>query len=767
MKKFNVFLFVSIFALLGVGAFNSFSTSFAEPFEDIIIINEDDFITKLSNDSNYNGKNIILGKDLDFSGYENELNSLYSTQRDFSGVFDGNGFTINNITFSSVNQNYGLFTDAHDATIKNVRFGGKIKYNLANTSTQIFMGAVLGYGDNVTITDCEIAEDTSFFTAEEVNGLEFSTKITYGAIVGAVENGSNVLSCINYSNIHISSSLSAESINKVGGFVGRCFNSNIRYCANYGDISFAANSSNITFYNGGIVGEVEGDITSVVNNAFNGNIVRGEGENYAGFYNGAVVGSISSTSYPASGGISFDYWTNADLVGIGKCENASIINPENVKKVSQLSGQFFMNKENWHSLYPEWDFERTFVVSTRDNRTILNLQRFKSFIFNFSSQLDTGSVIESATFVGGKQGEEGVIYRYGENVVINIAFKSNCQGYYSLSSILLDANTLSKTEYVAEQTTALDGSISGYQITLSASAMTDGYYSFDISPITFDCVAETSNIEQGGLMFRGGYIAKESLPLPLTLASNQQIVVAQPTPGSIYTFASWDLYYFKNGEWTLESHEFSFNPVLTIEFGTKPFDRKFKIVANFTDKEALVVKVTCDDNVSSVVLGGINCEEESIKVSSTSQRVELLITVNEGYELDMDRLIAEIQKLYGDKDTSTVFQSANVNENNQTEYKFAVNMKYIKDRLGSSNEIAIGVYSNKMQSDDNNNLLWLWILIPVVGVLLIGGIVLFFVIRNIRYKHGAAKYGTVGGKTKAGKAAKEKPKKDDFKDFYY
>lgn len=781
-------LFALIFTVVGVGCLNANDFVVADvEVENVPIYSESDFINALSVSSNYSGKRIVLYKDLDFTDYANELSTIYSTAKTFSGEFDGNGYSLNNITYSSTNQNYGLFTDAENAVIKNVKLGGTVTYNISSEGrSQAYIGGLVGYGSGVVIQNCEIGEDVKFVSKVNetpYDNLQFSTKVTFGGLAGVLENVSKVSTisnCVNHADISISTSLSASSSIKIGNLVGRLFDSVIEYSVGYGDITYFANSSNITFYNGGIAGEVEGDRAKIINCVFIGSMQRGVGENFAESYNGGIVGSISETSYPVTSGISYTYWTDKSLENFGRSIGYKAQPVDKVEWVEttsgSLPGSFFTTYTNWNQLYDEWDFDKTWMVSSSESGagSLLNLQCFQMFSYRMSEQLDTGMVIDpsNATFTGGTIEGDTHLFRYGQEVVINIGFTAKTQGFYSLRSILLDANELPSTAYVKEAVTDINGRITGYKITLSASGLTDGVYSFALDPISYLCVVETEDIDKGGVKYRGGSVSRPSLNMNLTLESNEQTIVAEPKSKSIYVFDHWDLYYMQNGSWVLGQGSFSVNSNLVVDFGVAPFDKQFKLIANFSE-DALVATFTKDENkdenIVSVNFDGQEYEGEGLKVSS-SALIDLVVTVEAGYELDIDKFLQAVQSLYGSYSTNAVSKSTRVNENGETEYRFVLNMGYIKERLGANNnEFSISLTSIRTQDGDENDLLWLWITLPIVGVLLIGGVVIFIVVRNYRYKHGAGKFG--GGTSKGSKASnkkvKEKSSKNDFKDFYY
>lgn len=157
MKKFKFFLCASALAvtggaLLSLTPFNLKQTV-AEELVTISITSEEQFARELKNNDNYNGHRFVLENNLDFSGKEDMLSGIWAQSRVFEGEFDGNGFTISNLTFTSSNQYFGLFGYASSgAVIQNLRLDGIITYEFnPDKNDQIYAGNFIAYGDNIKI----------------------------------------------------------------------------------------------------------------------------------------------------------------------------------------------------------------------------------------------------------------------------------------------------------------------------------------------------------------------------------------------------------------------------------------------------------------------------------------------------------------------------------------------------------------------------------------------------------------------------------------
>ena len=106
-------------------------------------------------------------------------------------------------------------------------------------------------------------------------------------------------------------------------------------------------------------------------------------------------------------------------------------------------------------------------------------------------------------------------------------------------------------------------------------------------------------------------------------------------------------------------------------------------------------------------------------------------------------------------------------EDGSTVYTFPeINMQNIKNSIGNSFNFDIEIRSKVKKQDNEGNLLWLWITLPIVGVLAIaGGILAFFLVRrrNLKLRLGG---GQNGGNTTKEKVKKTKAKEIDYRDYY-
>lgn len=196
------------------------------------------------------GKNFILMEDIDLSEYKGETFNIIGSYTDnsnnnpFSGVFDGNGHTIKNFSYTSTNKSYvGIFGYVSDAQaqIKNLR----MTYPNVQTSGDC-AGSLVGFLRSGTISYCSI-KNCNISGANYLGGLagraSYDTiAVLYCSSSGHVSGDTYVGGLLghigpgtlnqSYSNTDVSGN------NSVGGLVGKTGDnaSNVTDCYATGDV---------------------------------------------------------------------------------------------------------------------------------------------------------------------------------------------------------------------------------------------------------------------------------------------------------------------------------------------------------------------------------------------------------------------------------------------------------------------------------------------------------------------------------------------------
>ena len=185
--------------------------------------------TELMNITNNMAIGYILVNDIDLSGFS-DWTPIGDSSVPFSGSFDGNGYSILNLTINSPSDHYqGLFGYAENAVIKNV---GLVDVSINGYSS---VGAVVGNGFNTRITNV--------FVTGSIEGSIFGTNV--GGIAGKLVNSG-------IQDVYVHATVSGNK--NVGGLVGESQTTDIKY---------VYSSGSVTGYEvvGGITGLSSGNIT--------------------------------------------------------------------------------------------------------------------------------------------------------------------------------------------------------------------------------------------------------------------------------------------------------------------------------------------------------------------------------------------------------------------------------------------------------------------------------------------------------------------------
>lgn len=243
--------------------------------------------------------------DIDLSGYGNwkpigGMDELY-----FKGNYDGNGYTISNLSiriqkksemfdFSGGGIYIGLFGDAHDSSIKNVNMENvnidivisgfdtpKSSSDVLNSSANMFVGSLAGHGG--LIEKC---------TSSGFINVKSKRRMHIGGIAGANQQAS-ITDSINYINITATLLPTSYEANRelyCGGIVGWAPDTELLRDFNKGSVQ---GSSNNYIHAGGISGKF-GMIDKCINYAdISGQATQCNGHSSFAYHSnvGGIVGS--------------------------------------------------------------------------------------------------------------------------------------------------------------------------------------------------------------------------------------------------------------------------------------------------------------------------------------------------------------------------------------------------------------------------------------------------------------------------------------------
>lgn len=212
-------------------------------------------IDQLKEIKNYPNSYFRLVHDIDLSTESN-----WEKISEFSGVLDGNNYTISNLKIDSSRSEYeGLFGKMSNATVKNLKITDAMV-----SSYREHIGILAGYADNCDITNCQISG--------AVWGWGDSGN-TVGGIIGELKEGSIIES---------SFAGTMDGNFTVGGIVGENTHGNIFNCfasSRKEDDKISGNTPT-----GGIVGYNTGKVAGCYNTS------RVHGNNWYGCDTGGIVG---------------------------------------------------------------------------------------------------------------------------------------------------------------------------------------------------------------------------------------------------------------------------------------------------------------------------------------------------------------------------------------------------------------------------------------------------------------------------------------------
>jgi hypothetical protein len=199
----------------------------------------------------------------------------------YGGTFDGQGFTVSNLTYVGSGDCNGLFGGVKDATVKNFSINGSL------VCAGSWTGAI-GRAENATISNVHSA-----LTIETPTPGVFHHA---GGVVGGSYNPTTVDRCSFSGTLTVNE----ESHDCFGGIMGYTTEyCTVKNCINYGTISFAKDNC----YAGGIIGYINSAACNGTHNCLNIGTVEYTGEGDA-TYSGAIVGRLRGNN-PALWGYSY------------------------------------------------------------------------------------------------------------------------------------------------------------------------------------------------------------------------------------------------------------------------------------------------------------------------------------------------------------------------------------------------------------------------------------------------------------------------------
>lgn len=239
-------------------------------------------VNELKNISNDLTKTYVLKNDLNLGGIEW---SPIGSDQPFTGIFDGQNYTISNFKIRSVQTYTGLFGYVKDATIRNIKINN-VDIEYSTSSNTIYSGGLIAYAkSNATVENCEVS-----------GTIKLSTRTAYiGGIVGYVGN----LSTLNYCNSYVDIQNETTFTSTSGGGVGPGYVGGIVGYSDYAQISCSYASgqiscNNCSSYAGGIVGCAE---STTISNCYTLSSVSTDSSYYASTNSAYSGGIVAKSNY--------------------------------------------------------------------------------------------------------------------------------------------------------------------------------------------------------------------------------------------------------------------------------------------------------------------------------------------------------------------------------------------------------------------------------------------------------------------------------------
>lgn len=227
------------------------------------------FAQLVNGGNNFAGKTVTLARDIDLSAVchpadeENGIAEVSWTPIgrnavvSFAGTFDGNGYTIGNMSVTVANNSgqAGLFGWL-SGTVQNLIVTGEIK--LEGCKTSLFVGSIAGQAMKSTITKCN--------SRVNITVQSFSKVASVGGLAGA-GNGT-VKNCLNEGRILVESTQAVRNT-IIGGIAsGGCA---VNACWNTGEITVEVPKATGKIYVGGMIGQ---NGNNVLVNCYNGGAIK-------------------------------------------------------------------------------------------------------------------------------------------------------------------------------------------------------------------------------------------------------------------------------------------------------------------------------------------------------------------------------------------------------------------------------------------------------------------------------------------------------------
>ena len=467
-------------------------------------------LAELTNNGKVTSANtFILGADIDLSGVENWTPIGNSYNFRFQGIFNGNGYEIQNLKLTSSSYNGNEIqngpTDGYAVGLFGYLYGEVKNLGVSNvniSSRADYVGGLAGYlGDNITLNNCYVTGSVTRTNdyADAYNTIAYSAT---GGLVGYMAQRSivkashadvsltanNTMSVIgtlagvmgDYSTIENSYAKGSITGGKyTGGLVGSVYNSNITIKSSFTNVTVAGNNTM-----GGILGSAYNS-NLMISNTQSGGLIKNNTSNATYITAGGIVGLVTGE--------------NSRTVSILNCTTNASINISTTSGYEVYTGGIIASSSSSSSSIVSCAVKGTIGVTVDSSSG--NLKIYAGGVYGYNSIYSSGTAAISHTNVTAdvsanvKSSSSGTSVYAGGLWGFNYSRSSSSSS--SSSSGAITATSTIGTAYAG----GLWGYRDGYSSSSSSSSIVNSYvlgYSPDITGIFIGSSGVTSTKVTGG-----------------------------------------------------------------------------------------------------------------------------------------------------------------------------------------------------------------------------------------------------------------------------
>ena len=468
-------------------------------------------LAELTNNGKVTSANtFILGADIDLSGVENWTPIGNSYNFRFQGIFNGNGYEIQNLKLTSSSYNGNEIqngpTDGYAVGLFGYLYGEVKNLGVSNvniSSRADYVGGLAGYlGDNITLNNCYVTGSVTRTNdyADAYNTIAYSAT---GGLVGYMAQRSivkashadvsltanNTMSVIgtlagvmgDYSTIENSYAKGSITGGKyTGGLVGSVYNSNITIKSSFTNVTVAGNNTM-----GGILGSAYNS-NLMISNTQSGGLIKNNTSNATYITAGGIVGLVTGE--------------NSRTVSILNCTTNASINISTTSGYEVYTGGIIASSSSSSSSIVSCAVKGTIGVTVDSSSG--NLKIYAGGVYGYNSIYSSGTAAISHTNVTADVSANVKSSSSGTSVYAGGLWGFN----YSRSSSSSSSSSSGAITATSTIGTAYAGGLWGYRdgyssSSSSSSSIVNSYvlgYSPDITGIFIGSSGVTSTKVTGG-----------------------------------------------------------------------------------------------------------------------------------------------------------------------------------------------------------------------------------------------------------------------------